>query len=144
MAKNNNHAAIKKRLEAFIKKAEGGDVESIFTLAFMYSKGVYLPKDYVAAEAWLRKAGDLGSDEARKRLAKLLTEGSGLAQDYEEAFDIYHDLMLCCDVDAMAEVGVAYKLGRGIPKDEELGAFFINQAFEIELDLMRDEIKKDE
>jgi len=39
---------------------------------------------------------------------------------------------------AMAEVGIAYKLGRGIPKDEELGSYFIRQAFDIELDLMKD------
>jgi len=133
------HTQIKERLEAAIRKAEGGDIRTMFMLAYMYSNGEYVPKDTLAAEGWLRKAAELGSDEAKKKLAKLLSNGNGVAQDLEEAFDIYHELMLDCDVDAMEEVGFAYKLGRGVPKDEKKGSFFIQQAFEIELDLMRSE-----
>jgi len=49
--------------------------------------------------------------------------------------------MLNCDIDAIAEVGIAYKLCRGINKDEKKGSFFINQAVELELDNMKEEFR---
>jgi len=137
----NDHAFLKKKFEKFIRKAEKGDVESMLIIVRVYTESDYFPRDSIAAEAWLRKAAELGSDEAKKQLAKLLTECKGIAQDFEEAFDIYHELMLDCDLDAMEAVGLAYKFGRGVEKDEKKGSFFIQQAFDIELDLMKDEKK---
>jgi uncharacterized protein len=137
--RGNNHALIKKRYEAVIKKAEEGDIYSMRLIALAYADGDYLPKDFLAAETWLRKAAELDSYEAKKELAKLLTEGNGVAQDYEEAFDINHELMLDCDLDAMEAVGIAYKLGRGVYKDEKKGSFYIKNAVDIELDLMNHE-----
>jgi len=138
----NIHAQIKKKIEAIIKKAEEGDVDNMLTIACIYSEGEFLPKDYIAAQGWLRKAEELGSDEAKKQLAKLLSEGNGVAQDLEEAFDIYHDLMMDCDLDAMSEVGFAYKYGRGVPQDDKKASYYINQAFDIELGLMEYEKRK--
>jgi len=139
MGKNTAH--IKERVEAVIKKAEQGDIYSMRLMAYVYAytDSEYFPKDYVAAEAWLRKAADMGSDEAKKELAELLTEGSGVAQDLEEAFDIYHDLMMDCDLDGMLGVGMAYKFGKGVPQDEEKASFYIRNAFNIELGLMKED-----
>jgi TPR repeat protein len=131
-----SHAQIKERIEAAIKKAEKGHIKTMRTLAYMYAKGEYLPKDSLAAQAWYRKAAELGDESSRKKLAELLTFSQGVAQNYDEAFNIYHDFMLDCDLDGMEAVGIAYKLGRGIEQDEEQGSFFIRQAFDIELDLM--------
>jgi len=131
-----NHAQIIERFEAVIKKAEQGDIYSMRLIARAYTDGEYFPKDWFAAEAWLRKAAEIGSDEAKKELAKLLTDGNGVAHDDEEAFDLYQDLMFDCDLDGMEAVGIAYKLGRGVPQNEERGSFYIKQAFNIELDLM--------
>jgi len=141
MANNrgNNHAQIKKRFEAVIKKAEEGDIYSMRIIARLYSEGEYFPKDFFAAEAWLRKAAELDSDEAKKRLARLLTEGNGLAKNLEEAFDVYQDLMFDCDLDGMAGVGNAYKYGLGVPKDEEKASFYIKHAFSIAMDLGEEE-----
>jgi len=136
-----DHAQIKERVTAVVKKAEKGDIHSMLILACLYSKGKFYAKDYFAAEAWLRKAAELGSSEANKELAKLLSEGNGVAQDLEEAFDINYELMLDCDIDAMAEVGMAYKLGKGIEKNEKQGSFYILQAFDLELDNMREDLK---
>ena len=137
--KGSDYALIKKKYEAVIKKAEKGDIYSMKLMAQAYTESEYLPKDCFAAEAWLRKAAELGSDEAKKQLAKLLAESNGIAKDLEEAFDINHELMLDCDLDAMAEVGKAYKLGLGIAKDEQKGSLFIKHAFNIALDLQDDE-----
>jgi uncharacterized protein len=134
--KEYNQTLIKKRFESVIKKAEEGDVYSMRLIAHAYTNGEYFPRDCFAAEAWLRKAAELGSDEAKKRLAKLLTEANGIAQDLEEAFDIYHKLMLDCDIDAMAEVGFAYKFGKGVPQDDAKASYYLNHAFDIEISLM--------
>jgi len=136
-----DYALIKERVTAVVKKAEKGDIYSMELLACLYSKGKFYAKDYFAAEAWLRKAAELGSIEANKKLAKLLSEGNGVSQDLEEAFDINYELMLDCDIDAMAEVGIAYKLGKGIEKNEKQGSFYILQAFDLELDNMREDLK---
>ena len=140
--RGNNHTLIKKRYEAVIKKAEEGDIYSMRLIALAYTDGDYLPKDFLAAEAWLRKAAELDSEEAKKELAKLLTDGKGVAQDYEEAFGIYHELMLDCDLDGMVGVGNAYKYGKGIQQDVTKGSFFLQQAFDIELGIMNHEQKE--
>ena len=138
---NIDHGRTKKNYEKAIRKAERGDVDTMLLLGRAYSSGEYLPKDYLAAEAWLRKAAELDCNEAKKELAVLLNTGKGVARDYEEAFDWNHDLMMDCDVDGMMAVGIAYKLGRGIWKDERQGSLFIKHAFNIGLDLMDDEEK---
>jgi len=135
--RGNSPALIKERFEAVIKKAEQGDIRSMHLIAYAYSSGEYFPKDYFAAEAWLRKAVDIGDgSESKKQLAELLRDGSGVAQDLEEAFDLYHDLMLDCDLEGMTEVGMAYKLGRGVPQNDEKASFYLGHAFNIGLDLM--------
>ena len=98
-----------------------------------------IASDRAKHELWLRKAAQLGSDEAKFRLAKMLSNGNGVAKDLEESFDLYQELMFDCNVDAMIEVGIALKEGRGVPKDEELGSKYMRFAFDIELDLMKDE-----
>ena len=94
-------------------------------LADIYSDGEYLPKDYFAAEAWLRKAAELNDDKAKFQLAKMLREGNGLAKNLEEAFDIYYELSFDGYADAMIEVGKAFKEGIGVPKDEEKGEKYL-------------------
>jgi hypothetical protein len=139
-----SHAQIKKRVEAAIKKAEKGNLRSMRAIAYLYSHSDYFPRDNLAAEAWYRKAAELDDNYSKKELARLLTESNGVAQDHYEAFNIYHDLMMDCDLDGMAAVGIAYKLGRGVHKDEEKGSYFIKQAFEIELGLMESEAREKE
>jgi uncharacterized protein len=139
--KKYDYAFIIEKFEAVIKLAEEGDTEAMELIAQTYAEGEYFPKDCFAAEAWLRKAAELGSDEAYKKLAKLLTESNGVAQDFREAFEINHELMLNCDIDAMAEVGMSYKLGRGIEKNEKKGSYFIQKAVELEMDNMREDLK---
>jgi len=140
--RESKHSQIKRRIEGAIKKAEEGDIYYMKILATAYAQGEYLPKDYIAAQAWLRKAVEFGNDEAKKRLAKLLSEGNGIAQNLEEAFDINQELMFDCDLDAMTEVGLAYKFGKGVPKDEEKASYYLRHSFDIEMDLMEFEKRK--
>ena len=143
MKKYEKNEELKKRFEDVVKDAEEGDISAMLLLARTYTESEYFPRDTIAAEAWLRKAAEFGDEEAKFQLAKLLSTGNGVAQNLEEAFNIFHELMLDCNIDAMEEVGIALKEGKGVEKDEKLGSFYIQQAFDIELDLMEDEKKKE-
>jgi len=133
--KGKNHELIKKRFEAVIKKAENGDIYSMRLIARAYTYGDYFPKDFFAAEGWLRKAIENGSKAALKQLAFLLSEGNGVAQDWEEAFNIYYELMLDYDLDGMTGLGAAYKYGKGVQQNDEKASFYIRRAFDIALEL---------
>jgi len=137
-----DHEVLKKKFENFVKKAEEGDLLSMRLLARIYTESEYFPRDTFAAEAWLRKAAELGDDKAKFQLAKMLSNGNGVAKNLEESFCLYQELMFDCDVDAMMEVGIALKEGKGVPKNEELGSKYIDYAWDIELDLMKDDKKE--
>jgi len=121
-----SQAKAKERIEVLIKEAENSDTDSMRFLADIYSDGEYLPKDDIAAEAWLRKAAELGDDDAKLRLAKMLSNCKGVAKNLEEAFNINYELMFEGWADAMIEVGNALKEGKGVEKDEEQGEFYLN------------------
>jgi len=127
--RGNGHEEIKEKVEALIRDAENGDTDSMRCIAYAYATGQYLPKDTFAAEAWYRKAWELGDIDGLKELAKLLNTGNGVARDYEEAFARNMELMFDCDPDGTAAVGEAYRLGRGVEKDEAKASMYLQRAF---------------
>jgi TPR repeat protein len=139
-----SQAQIKERIAVLIKEAEEGDTDSMRYLADMYSDGEYLPKDYFAAEAWLRKAAEQDDDKAKFKLAKMLSEGNGIARNLEEAFNIYYELMFDGYADAMIKVGTALKEGIGVPKDEEQGEKYLRFGKIIDEDLTDNEKRQEE
>jgi len=136
-------AQIKERIEFLIKEAEEGDTDSMRFLADIYSDSEYLPKDYFAAEAWLRKAAELGDDEAKFQLANMLKNSNGVAKNLEEAFNIFHELSFDGYSDAMIEVGKALIEGIGVPKDEELGSRYLKFGESINEDITEREERED-
>jgi len=136
-------AQAKERIEYLIKQAEEGDTDSMRYLADLYSGGDYVPKDYIAAEAWLRKAAELNDDKAKFYLAELLSEGNGIAKNLEEAFDIFHELSFEGYGEAMVKIGEAMKEGIGTPKNEEMGNKYIKYGKMICEDITKDEEKQD-
>ena len=136
-----SQAKAKKRIEVLIKEAEDGDTDSMRFLADIYSDGEYFPKDYFAAEAWLRKAAELDDDKAKFQLAELLKKGNGLAKNLEESFDIYHELSFEGYADAMIKIGKAMIEGIGTPKNEEMGNKYLRFGKSIGEGIAEDEKK---
>jgi len=124
-----SHAQMKKNIEAAIIDAENGDVKTMRTLAYMYEKGEFFPKDIFAAEAWYRMAAEYGDVYSMRRLGVLLNHGNGVAQDHDEALVINRELMIDFDPDGTAGVGEAYKYGWGVEKDEEKASHYLDIAF---------------
>jgi uncharacterized protein len=136
-----NQTQIKERVEFLVKEAEEGDTDSMRLLADIYCGGEYLSKDDFAAEAWLRKAAELGDDKAKFQLAELLREGNGLAKNLEESFDIFHELSFDGYADAMVEIGKAMIEGIGTPRNVEMGNRYLRYGKCIGEGLEEDEKK---
>jgi TPR repeat protein len=66
--------------------AERGHAEAQFELALVYAGGEVVPRDYVVAAKWLRKAADQGDAEAQTGLGTLYAYGDGVPKDETLAY----------------------------------------------------------
>jgi TPR repeat protein len=67
-------------------KAERGHAEAQLQLGFVYAGSEVVPKDYVEAAKWLRKAADQGDAEAQTGLGTLYAYGDGVPKDETLAY----------------------------------------------------------
>ena len=82
MAESENYEQLISRL---IPSAENGDAKSQYHLAVLYHDGKELPKDYVQAAYWYRKAAEQGHDKAQLYLGILCFKGYGVPKNNDEA-----------------------------------------------------------
>lgn len=68
-----------------ISSAENGDASSQYRLAVLYHDGKGVPKDYVQAAYWYRKAAEQGHVKAQLYLGLLYFKGYGVPHNYDEA-----------------------------------------------------------
>src|SRR5580692_5730202 len=74
---------------ALLAKAKAGDPSSEYLVAIEYQKGDIVPRDFVQAAAWLRKAADQGYAGAQAALALCYAQGAGITQDNAQALALY-------------------------------------------------------
>ncbi len=72
-------------IERLIPNAENGDAKSQYHLAVLYHDGKGIPKDYVQAAYWYRKAAEQGHDKAQLYLGLLCLKGYGVPKNDDEA-----------------------------------------------------------
>ena len=72
-------------MNELISSAENGDPKSQYHLAVLYHDGKELPKDYVQAAYWYRKAAEQGHVKAQLYLGLLYSRGFGVPRNYDEA-----------------------------------------------------------
>ena len=80
-----NHGEI----SSFISKAEQGDADAQYNLAYMYDTGDGVPQDHKKAVYWCTKAAEQGHTDAQYNLAYMYEYGEGVHQDYKEAIYWY-------------------------------------------------------
>lgn len=66
--------------------AEKGDALSQIALGFLYFSGQGMPKDYVEAALWYRKAADQGNASGQHSLGKMYAAGLGVKHDVVLAY----------------------------------------------------------
>jgi len=112
------------------ERGQFGTRDAILQIAGMYERGEDLPQSYSQAAKWYRKAVDL-SPEAAFKLALLLVEGKGVAQDFAQAMGLcrcatergYSQGQVC--------VGDLYRHGLGVPVDGKEAIKWFERAGEL-------------
>jgi hypothetical protein len=67
-------------------KAQAGDPDGEFDVAYDYETGQGVPRDLATAAFWFRKAAEQGDARAQYNLALLYNTGQGVPQDYAEGY----------------------------------------------------------
>lgn len=100
-------------------KAEAGDPEAQFELAWAYEQGKGVAQSYEEAVKWYRKAADQGYADAQYNLGGCYCRGEGVEQSYEEAVKWFRRAADQGDADAQCYLGVCYFRGDGVSRSYE-------------------------
>ncbi|MDR2400152.1 MAG: sel1 repeat family protein [Deferribacteraceae bacterium] len=136
-------------LKELIQRAGAGDASAQSQLGYYYLIGEKVGKDIEIAKSWLQKAANQGDIEAaydlgvlsegernylsavrfyrmaekdtyaELRLARLYSEGLGVARDEAAAADLIISATESGEAEALYMAGLAYRYGKGIPVDYE-------------------------
>ncbi len=99
------------------RPAQQGDPRCQILLGFRYKMGKGVPKDYVEAVKWFRKAADQGSALGQNDLGVMYRDGLGVARDYGEALKRFKKAVEKGSSQGQVSLGYMYENGFGVPKD---------------------------
>jgi TPR repeat protein len=111
-------------------KAKAGDAVAQFDLGYAYYLGQGVPKDYVQAALWFRKAADQGDAVAQHDLGVLYENGFGVLQDYAQAATWYREAADQGNAEAQSNLGLLYNNGQGVPQDYAQAAAWYRKSAE--------------
>jgi uncharacterized protein len=100
-------------IEDYRKLAEHGDADAQFLIGTSYHEGEGVPRDYVEALTWYRKAADQGHVGALFVLATM----QGVPRDYVEALNWFRKSAEQGHASTQSLLGMMYKVGEGVPRD---------------------------
>ena len=115
-----------KEFDWLLKKAEFGNMLCQYNVGFCYETGRGVPSDINKAKEWYKKASEQFSDQAKKALQRLLSQG-----------DLLEDFIYCPELVAKAEAGdpiSQYKLagfydrGEGVVLDKKQAISWYRKA----------------
>jgi TPR repeat protein len=115
---------------AVMAKAQAGDDWAEFTVGEQYEHGQGVPKDYVQAVTWYRKAAAQGNRFAQHELGSLYADGQGVPQDDAQAVVWFRKAAEQGFWPAQYSLAMFYQLGRGAPQDWALAAVWYRKAAE--------------
>lgn len=75
--------------QSYLKTANKGDANAMFTLGYFYAKGLGVKQDYQQAMQWYLKTADKGNTEAMLNISNLYKSGKGVKQDIHQALYWY-------------------------------------------------------
>ncbi len=97
--------------------AEKGNADAQARLGFLYYTGNGVPKDYVKAAEWCRKAAEKGDANAQHLLGMMYGDGDGVEKDYTKARGWFLKAAEQGDAVSQSRLAVYCELGVGLPKD---------------------------
>jgi TPR repeat protein len=104
--------------QAVLAKAKAGDASAELAIGIEYQKGDLVPRDFVQAAEWFRKASDQGNAHAQFKLGTLYQQReSGLMQDDAQADQWLRKAADQGLAEAQNALALAYLRGKGVPQD---------------------------
>ena len=98
--------------------ARKGNVKAQNNLGFMYAEGRKVPRDYVQAARWYRKAAEKGHSTSEFNLGYLHLTGQGVSQDYVQAAIWFGKAAEQGNAMAQYNLGYMAAKGQGVPQDQ--------------------------
>lgn len=95
---------------------------------FNLGKKAYDEKRWIQAIYYMRPLAESGDERAMIILANMYSIGLGVAQDYKQAFSLYHKASLRNNTDATVAVAAMYQKGLGIPRNMRLATEWYARA----------------
>ncbi|MBO9205400.1 MULTISPECIES: T9SS type A sorting domain-containing protein [Niastella] len=93
-----------------LQNAQQGNVQSMYELALMYSKGTGIPVNQTAAIEWFNKAAENGYSKAWCNLGEVYRKGQGTPIDYSKARSYYEKASAAGDLSGRYNLAyLAYK-----------------------------------
>ena len=128
--KANDHA--EEITPTILAEAKSGNADAQARVGRAYWQGAGVPKDYVQAVFWLRKAADQGNSTAQLGLGIIydgaLEEVKGVPQDYTQAASWYRKAAEQGNDVAEFMLGRLYANGLGVPQDYAQAAAWYRKA----------------
>jgi hypothetical protein len=114
---------------AMLAKAKSGDAASEYLVAIQYQKGDIVPRDFVQAADWYRKAADQGYALAQYRLGLLYQQKeSGIMKDDAQAATWLRKAADQGNAPAQAALGLCFSQGTGVAQDDAQAAAWFQKA----------------
>lgn len=114
--------------QELLAKAKAGDAGAQCDLGMIYAQGQDVPKDYLQAATWFRKAAEQGETTAEYNLGVLYDDGDGVSRDYVQAAKWFRNAAEKGDPNAQYSLGVLYAKGRGVTQDYAQAAVWYRKA----------------
>ena len=97
--------------------AEKGDAKAQYNLGICYHEGQDVPKDYVEAVKWFRKAAEQGFADAQFALGSEYRKGEGVSKNIAETVKWFRKAAEQNSAEAQFNLGGCYVMGEGVKKD---------------------------
>ena len=95
-----------------IENAKKGDEKAQYVIGYMYYKGKGVPKNYVKAADWYKKAAEHKNAKALNNLAYLYQKGRGVEQNLKKAEELLLESAKQGDDVACLNLGIMYQTGK--------------------------------
>jgi len=117
-----------------MKGAEGGDVNSMFSLAVAYANGYGVEQSYPKAMKWYEKAADKGDAAAKYRLGAMNAIGQGTKKNLDKAAEWFTKAAETGDFKSSLILYSMYSGWKEVRKDDSLAFKWLKNAVAADAD----------
>lgn len=105
-----------------------GDATAQTNLGVMFEQGRGVPKNYIEAVDWYKRAAMHGNAAAQFNLGVMFDQGRGVQRDYNQAIDWFRKSAIQGYSPAQYNLGVMYDRGRGVLQDNKQAIEWFKKA----------------